>query len=59
MTLGAALSNMDIEFIDSTDGTALPDNAIPTTGDHERLPNPVIGSWQGLLLVIDMRSTIT
>lgn len=47
IALGAALSNMEIEFIDSTDGTAVPDKALPTMGDHGRLPNPVIGSWRG------------
>jgi hypothetical protein len=48
MTLGAALSDIAIDFIDSTDGTAVPDKAIPTMGDdRERLANPVIGSWRG------------
>jgi hypothetical protein len=49
IALGAALSNLDIEFIDSTDGGSVPDKAIPTMGDHERPPIPVVGSWRGHL----------
>lgn len=47
MTLQAALSNMEIEFIDSSDGTDIPDKALPNMDGHERLPGPVIGSWRG------------
>ncbi|KAB5559715.1 glycosyltransferase family 25 protein [Coniochaeta sp. 2T2.1] len=47
ISLQAALGNLEVEFIDSTDDTSVSDKAIPTIDDHERLANPVIGSWRG------------
>lgn len=46
MVLAAALSNVDIEFIDGVSGEDVPDKAVLTSPDHERLPNPSIGSWR-------------
>ncbi|KAB5566798.1 glycosyltransferase family 25 protein [Coniochaeta sp. 2T2.1] len=48
MFLGAALSEMEIEFVDSSDGTSVPDKALPMMDEaRERPPNPVVGSWRG------------
>lgn len=47
ISLQAALSNIDVEFIDSSDGTGIPDKALPKTSNHERPGNPVVGSWRG------------
>lgn len=47
MALQAALSNMEIEFIDSSDGKDVPDKALPNMDGHDRMGNPVIGSWRG------------
>ncbi|KAL7626954.1 hypothetical protein AAE478_003729 [Parahypoxylon ruwenzoriense] len=46
MVLGASLSNLEIEFIDGVDGKNIPDKALPTSPDHERQPEPVVGSWR-------------
>ncbi|KAH6838472.1 glycosyltransferase family 25 protein [Chaetomium sp. MPI-CAGE-AT-0009] len=46
MVLQAALSNMDIEFIDGVAGADLPDKAIPMVKDQERLKDASIGSWR-------------
>jgi GR25 family glycosyltransferase involved in LPS biosynthesis len=45
--LAAALSNIDIEFIDGVYGDKVPDKAIPNTDGQSRLPDPSIGSWRG------------
>jgi hypothetical protein len=47
LTLQAALSSMEIEFIDSSDSKDIPDTALPTMDGHDRLPSPVTGSWRG------------
>ncbi|KAH8682606.1 glycosyltransferase family 25 protein [Xylariales sp. PMI_506] len=47
MALAAALSNIDIEFIDGLKGESVPDKAIPARPGYTRLPEPVIGSWRG------------
>ncbi len=45
MLLQAALSNVDIEFIDGVLGHDVSENAIPKTNrDQEKLPLPLIGS---------------
>ncbi|KAK7705215.1 hypothetical protein SLS64_008051 [Diaporthe eres] len=46
MVLGAALSDIDIKFVDGVLGQDVPDKAIPMSPDHERLPDPSIGSWR-------------
>lgn len=46
MTLGAALSNIDIEFVDGVLGQNVADKAIPTSPNHGRLHDPAIGSWR-------------
>ncbi|KAK1772469.1 Procollagen galactosyltransferase 1 [Phialemonium atrogriseum] len=46
MLLQAALSNIEIEFIDGVLGRDVPNKAIPTSPDHERLKDPTIGSWR-------------
>ncbi|KAI1374626.1 glycosyltransferase family 25 protein [Hypoxylon crocopeplum] len=46
MVLGAALSNLEIEFIDGVDGKDVPDKALPTSPDQNRMPDPVVGSWR-------------
>jgi hypothetical protein len=45
--LSAALSNMDIELVDGVHGEAVPNKAIPAVGQHDRMPDPVIGCWRG------------
>ncbi|KAH6635969.1 hypothetical protein F5144DRAFT_591275 [Chaetomium tenue] len=46
MVLQAALSNMDIEFIDGVAGADVPDKAIPMNKGQERLRDASIGSWR-------------
>ncbi|KAJ2996244.1 hypothetical protein NUW58_g1042 [Xylaria curta] len=47
MTLAAALSNVDFEFIDGVDGSSIPDNALPQTSAHDRPSHPTVGAWRG------------
>lgn len=47
MTLQAALSNLNINFIDGILGQNVPDSAIPIGKDHGRMADPSIGSWRG------------
>ncbi|KAI1880576.1 hypothetical protein JX265_000816 [Neoarthrinium moseri] len=47
MVLAAALSGLEIEFIDGVVGSAVPDKAIPTRPGQGRLPDPSVGSWRG------------
>ena len=46
MVLNAALSNIQIEFIDGVLGQDVVDKAISTSPDHDRLKDPTIGSWR-------------
>lgn len=46
MVLGAALSDIDIEFIDGVLGQDVPDKAVPVSPNHGRLQDPSIGSWR-------------
>lgn len=46
MFLQAALSNMEIEFIDGVFGKSVPDKAVPMAKDQERLQDASIGSWR-------------
>lgn len=46
MVLQAALSNMDIEFIDGVAGADVPDKAIPMNKGQKRLRDASIGSWR-------------
>ncbi|KAI0901923.1 glycosyltransferase family 25 protein [Annulohypoxylon nitens] len=47
MVLAAALSNIEIEFIDGIDGKDVPDKALLNSqGELKRLADPVIGAWR-------------
>lgn len=46
IVLEAALSNIDVEFIDGVQGKDVPDKAIPTGPGLERMPDPNVGSWR-------------
>ena len=46
MVLGAALSNLEIEFIDGVLGNTVVDKAVPLNPGQERLPNALVGSWR-------------
>jgi hypothetical protein len=47
MLLQAALSHVDIEFIDGVLGQDVSEKAIPKTHkDQEKLSLPIIGSWR-------------
>ncbi|KAI1144574.1 glycosyltransferase family 25 protein [Hypoxylon sp. FL0543] len=47
MVLQAALSNMEIEFVDGVLGKDVPDKALPSTEELKRLEDPVVGAWRG------------
>ncbi|KAK2035018.1 hypothetical protein LX32DRAFT_716126 [Colletotrichum zoysiae] len=47
MILQAALSDLDIEFVDGVPGDTVSDKAIPKTSQHERLSDGAIGCWRG------------
>jgi hypothetical protein len=47
VVLSAALSDMSIDFIDGVLGDTVLDKALSVTEEHERMPDPVIGSWRG------------
>ncbi|KAI1172451.1 hypothetical protein F4777DRAFT_514396 [Nemania sp. FL0916] len=47
MTLAAALSDIEIEFIDGVNGAAIPDKALPKTLDHGRGSDGTVGAWRG------------
>ena len=46
MSLQAALSNMDIEFIDGVAGKTIPDKAVPMVKGQQRPRDASIGSWR-------------
>ncbi|KAI1457082.1 glycosyltransferase family 25 protein [Annulohypoxylon moriforme] len=47
MVLAAALSNLEIEFIDGVDGKSVPDKALLNSQEElKRLADPVIGAWR-------------
>jgi GR25 family glycosyltransferase involved in LPS biosynthesis len=46
MTLQAALSNVDIEFVEGPDGKTIVDKAIPKTSEHNRPSDGILGSWR-------------
>lgn len=46
MVLQAALSNMELDFVDGVNGKEVPDKAIPKTYKYERPPDAVVGSWR-------------
>ncbi|KAI8945249.1 hypothetical protein F4801DRAFT_568979 [Xylaria longipes] len=52
MSLAAALSNIEFEFIDGVDGSTIPDNALPQTPAHDRPSDPTVGAWRGHLNAI-------
>ncbi|KAI0144529.1 hypothetical protein GGR57DRAFT_481772 [Xylariaceae sp. FL1272] len=45
--LAAALSDMDIEFVDGVNGGTIPDKALAKTFDYQRLDDPTLGAWRG------------
>ncbi|KAF3807720.1 hypothetical protein GCG54_00007453 [Colletotrichum gloeosporioides] len=45
--LQAALSDMEIEFVDGVPGDQVPDKAIPKTSEHDKLNHGAIGCWRG------------
>ncbi|KAI1112467.1 hypothetical protein F5Y14DRAFT_269421 [Nemania sp. NC0429] len=47
MILAAALSDMDIEFIDGVNGSTIPDKALPKTSSHDRPSDATVGAWRG------------
>ncbi|KAI1415504.1 glycosyltransferase family 25 protein [Hypoxylon sp. FL1857] len=46
MFLQAALSNLDIKFVDGINGKDIPQKAIPITTEHERMNDASLGSWR-------------
>ncbi|KAI1740075.1 hypothetical protein F4680DRAFT_419612 [Xylaria scruposa] len=52
MSLAAALSNIDFEFIDGVDGSTIPNNALPQTPAEGRPSDPTVGAWRGHLNAI-------
>ncbi|KEY66770.1 hypothetical protein S7711_11173 [Stachybotrys chartarum IBT 7711] len=46
MALQAALSNMDVEFVDAVAGKEVDGKAIPKTSEHDRLRDGEIGCWR-------------
>lgn len=46
MVLAAAVSNLQIEFIDGVKGQDVPDKAIPIDKGGKRIGNASIGSWR-------------
>ncbi|KAI8628537.1 hypothetical protein F5Y19DRAFT_465192 [Xylariaceae sp. FL1651] len=52
MTLAAALSNIEFEFINGVDGSTIPDQALPQTSTHDRPSDPSVGAWRGHLNAI-------
>jgi len=52
MILAAAVSNIDIEFIDGIVGENVPDKALPPGGGRKNMPEPDIGSWRGHMNVL-------
>jgi hypothetical protein len=47
MVLQAALSDIEIEFIDGVLGKDVPDKALPKSSpDSQRIPDASIGSWR-------------
>ncbi|RYP74246.1 hypothetical protein DL769_004067 [Monosporascus sp. CRB-8-3] len=57
MVLGAALSNLEIEFIDGVNGKDVPDKALPLGLEQKRLPDAVVGSWRAHLNAIQENLT--
>ncbi|KAI1412899.1 glycosyltransferase family 25 protein [Hypoxylon sp. FL1857] len=47
MVLQAALSNIEVEFIDGVLGKDVPDKALPSTQELKRLEDAVVGAWRG------------
>jgi len=48
MILGAALSQLKINFVDGVRGEDVNEKAIPVPEDrNNRLKGPVLGSWRG------------
>ncbi|KAK5637081.1 hypothetical protein RRF57_012793 [Xylaria bambusicola] len=52
MSLAAALSDIEFEFIDGVDGASIPDKALPQYSVTDRPSNPTIGAWRGHLNAI-------
>ncbi|KAI1124004.1 hypothetical protein F5Y10DRAFT_250650 [Nemania abortiva] len=52
ITLAAALSGIELEFIDGVDGAAIPEKALPHTSKQDLLSGPGLGAWRGHLNAI-------
>ncbi|KAI0104273.1 hypothetical protein GGR51DRAFT_522185 [Nemania sp. FL0031] len=52
ITLAAALSDIEFEFIDGVDAATIPEKALPHTSKHDLLSGPVVGAWRGHLNAI-------
>lgn len=52
MVLQAAVSNVEIEFVDGVKGDTIPDSAIPLARGSGRLPPATLGSWRAHLNAI-------
>ena len=46
MALSAALTNIEVEFVDGVVGKDVLDKAIPAKAGNNRLPDGVIGCWR-------------
>jgi hypothetical protein len=46
MVLSAALSDIELEFVDGVIGNEVLDKAIPAKPGNNRMPDPVIGCWR-------------
>jgi hypothetical protein len=53
MVLSAALSNIEVEYVDGVIGKDVLDKAIPATPGHNRMPDPVIGCWRAHMDAIE------
>ncbi|KAJ8131583.1 hypothetical protein O1611_g2048 [Lasiodiplodia mahajangana] len=52
LSLAAALSDIELEFIDGVDATSIPEKALPHTSKHSLLSGPAVGAWRGHLNAI-------
>ena len=53
MVLSAALSDIQVEFVDGVIGKDVVDKAIPVKPGHNRMPDPVIGCWRAHMDAIE------
>ncbi|KAK1462097.1 hypothetical protein CMEL01_14064 [Colletotrichum melonis] len=53
MILQAALSEIEINFVDGVPGNTVVDKAIPKTSEHDRLHDGAIGCWRGHMTALE------